>query len=317
MIINKSADPSRDLTTARAFPLSGVGVSATVMTDQIATEKRRRERVVMDRGLARKLGLPRRGQVIINVGGVFAVYNAEQFFDFAEEMSVTIGVEGLARLHGVSLPTTCTLEAFTLSTGVTEAEAEAGGLMYETIADNGSQADFLAIAPHAGDIEPFTHLMAERFYSQMINVHSKSCSYWHAKGYSDDVQQTASERWHVTSVDMYTPQWPMLHTLVDRDFSYGISFHGYSSNTIEIGGSASNAFLTSIKAAIEAVVPGTITVNVTSVGEIEGASTRNILNRLCATTQHTVQLELSYEAREDYRDAIVDAIAPVYAALMP
>ena len=66
-------------------------------------------------------------------------------------------------------------------------------------------------------------------------------SAWLCKGFGDD-NKGASDRWHITSDDINPASFPLLGSLMLRQFFYGVAFHGFARQEAEkdiyIGGRA-------------------------------------------------------------------------------
>ena len=185
------------------------------------------------------------------------------------------------------------------------------GEFVEQLTDNGRHRGLIAIAPHGGDIERHTDEQAERVGKRLA---PKCISVWLCRG----VKQGggAFDRWHITSTDISEESFPKLKTVIGRHFDYAVAFHGWSEDSICIGGSAPPALKLEIKAAVEKAISGSGIVVATSdegtcPGVFNGDDPANIVNRLGAIG---IQLEQSKEARERFGVQIADAVADV---LMP
>jgi phage replication-related protein YjqB (UPF0714/DUF867 family) len=190
----------------------------------------------------------------------------------------------------------------------TEAEAEYKSEFIERLTDNGRNRGLIAIAPHGGNIEPHTDEQAERVGKQLA---CKCVSTWVCKGFKKG--GGAFDRWHITSTDISEESFPKLKTVIGRRFEYAVAFHGWSEDSICIGGSAPPALKREIKEAVErAISDPTIVVATSEEGRCPGAfngdDPRNIVNRLGASG---IQLEQSIEARARYGVRIADAVADV------
>jgi phage replication-related protein YjqB (UPF0714/DUF867 family) len=192
-----------------------------------------------------------------------------------------------------------------------DADAKDYSEFIERLTDNGRHRGLIAIAPHGGDIEPHTDEQAERVGKQLA---SKCVSVWLCKGFKQG--GGAFDRWHITSTDISEESFPKLKTVIGRHFEYAVAFHGFSEDSICIGGSASPALKQEIKMAVESAISGSGIVVATSdegtcPGAFNGDDPRNIVNRLGA---NGIQLEQSKEARTSYGIQIADAVADVIGA---
>jgi phage replication-related protein YjqB (UPF0714/DUF867 family) len=109
--------------------------------------------------------------------------------------------------------------------------------------------DFLVLAPHGGEIEPFTDRQAIALGYSLLREDGKLpeltgkpapddqelakalASTWICRGYGDgdgDAVQSAYARWHVTSADISFLSFPKLRRLEARQhqYEYVVSFHG-------------------------------------------------------------------------------------------
>lgn len=313
----RRCDPNRSVNQARSLPLTGAIIVQTDLPRDTSNLKRIREHLVVDPDFWWKSGLVQKQQVIVekNDGsGLYAAFTIEQRQARSSDLEMTIGVpDGTNRFNSASLPyNNCIIHTHITSVGTRAAVSSSGGYL-ETLQDSSaSQARYIAVAPHGGDIELYTDEMAERFYGLMTASGSRSCTYWHGQGFSNTDLQDAYDRWHITAVDINPISYPILLTITNRDFEYGISFHGQSSASIDVGGGATGSLITDIITAISGAVSGTYVVQAADNAEIDGNDGNNLTNRLCRTTQQTIQLEMGLTARQTHRDQIVDAVVGVF-----
>lgn len=308
-----TVNPARNINTKHDLPLTGASVVASDLPRDTNNTKRLREHLVVDPDLWTKMGLEQKQQIILDKNdgsGMYAVFTVENRQQRSTELEVTIGnPDGVGRFNSSSLPySNCILHTDITSSG-TRAQVSSSGGYFETLQDSSaSQARYVAIAPHGGDIELYTDEMAERFYGLMTQSGSRSCTFWHGQGFSDNLLQSAADRWHITAVDINPISYPTLKTIINRDFEFGVSFHGQDLNRVDVGGGATGSLIANIVTAITTAVSGAYTVVIADDTEILGSDPNNLTNRLCRTTQQTIQLELGIGPRNDYRDQIVDAV---------
>jgi phage replication-related protein YjqB (UPF0714/DUF867 family) len=241
----------------------------------------------------------------------YAVYTVSEVRQENPDTVVRMGLSGRQRLG--------TIEEFagTLTSQVphptfTAAQAEANSEFIERLKDNGRHKGLVAIAPHGGDIELCTDRQAEWVAAQLA---AKAVSAWRCKGWKQP--EGAFARWHITSVDIHPASFPLLRKIATRGFRYAVAFHGFGQDEILIGGGASAGPLKAeIQTAIECAVKDSgIAVRVATPEEgYGGDSPRNIVNRLTAGGANGIQIEQSITAREDYWQAIANAVAQVYRA---
>jgi phage replication-related protein YjqB (UPF0714/DUF867 family) len=191
-----------------------------------------------------------------------------------------------------------------------------GGVsFFELVDDDGKQAYFIAIAPHGGEIEPFTDEQAKDVVTDLTAA-CFPASFWLCKGDGDKIKG-AFERFHITADDLQPACFPLLEPLALRTFCYGVAFHGFDRRPDEadvyIGGAASP----SLKRAIEKALNDlnvSIEVKISTDNDplkFQGFSPENIINRLAIAG---IQLEQSRDAREKYGQRIAGAVAKVFAS---
>lgn len=190
-----------------------------------------------------------------------------------------------------------------------ETNNEYGEFLTET---NTTHTKIVCCAPHGGVIENYTDEQAEWMHSRLANHHSKNSSCWVACGWQDAIG--AFDAWHITSTDISRQSFSLLDQIGDRDFDYAVSFHGFSEDSIMVGGGASSALKTEVKEAIEAAVSGAYDVSVVSSGAYAGVSPDNFVNWLTSGGSGGVQIEQPYGARQNYGQAIAEAVADVFAS---
>jgi phage replication-related protein YjqB (UPF0714/DUF867 family) len=241
----------------------------------------------------------------------YAVYTVSEVRQESPDTVVRMGVRGRQRL-GTSGEFAGTLTSRVPHPTYSTVQAETNSEFIERLKDNGSHNGLVAIAPHGGDIEPYTDRQAERVAARLA---AKAVSAWRCKGWKQP--EGAFERWHITSIDIHPASFPLLQRIANRGFQYAVAFHGFGQNEILIGGgTAAGPLKAEIKGAIERAITGSgIAVRIaTSVEGYGGDSPRNIVNRLTAGGEIGIQIEQSFSARESYGHAIADAVADVYRA---
>ena len=245
-----------------------------------------------------------------------ALYTVSEPRQESPDNIVRMGAAGRQRL-GTSEEFSGTLDSQVprSSSYPTDDQAKAANEFVERLTDNGTHKGLIAIAPHGGQIEPHTDEQAERVAARLA---TKGVSSWRCKGWNQG--GGAHERWHITSTDIHQTSFPLLNKVISRHFTYAVAFHGSSRQDILIGGGPAAAALKStIQKAIEAAIADSnIKVRVAQANSgYEGDSKRNVVNRLTAGGENGIQIEQSSTARQDYGQAIADAVANVYNRKLP
>jgi phage replication-related protein YjqB (UPF0714/DUF867 family) len=240
----------------------------------------------------------------------YAVYTVNEVCQESPDAIVRMGLSGRQRL-GTSEEFAGTLNSRVPHPTFSAVQAEASSEFIEQLKDNDRHKGLVAIAPHGGDIEPYTDQQAEWVAARLA---AKTVSAWRCKGWKQP--EGAFERWHITSIDIHPASFPLLRKIATRGFRYAVAFHGFGQDEILIGGgSAADSLKAEIKDAIEGAVFGAgIAVRIATPEEgYGGDSPRNIVNRLTASGDHGIQIEQSFSARESSWQAIANAVAGVYA----
>ena len=107
------------------------------------------------------------------------------------------------------------LNAQVTAVGLTVSQARCNSEFIEQLDDNGHHRGLIVIAPHGGDIEPYTDEQAEHIGKQLS---SKCVSVWVCKGFKE--HGGAFDRWHITSTDISEESFPKLRTVFGRQFEY-------------------------------------------------------------------------------------------------
>ena len=174
----------------------------------------------------------------------------------------------------------------------------------------------IVLAPHGGNIEPWTDVEAE----YVANRFGDSASLWLCKGFSSrnpngDSNEDATERWHITSTQINPESFPKLKSIIapTPNFEYSIAFHGWTEDSICVGGNPHNPdadlkcdIRGAIMKALEEANPD-IKVHVSPCpdGNFNGDSSDNIVNRLGT---NAIQIEQCKIARTKYHDKIAQAV---------
>lgn len=243
------------------------------------------------------LGVTPGQQIRLLYGGAPAVFTVE----------VTDGTIGLVspggreRLGADGDGFRAELTATVVEPDLDRATAEAEGGFLETLADRGT-TKLAVLAPHGGDVEPWTDLQAGRVGDRL------EATVWNAAGWWPGGD--AFDRWHVTSTAIHPASFPAFGRIVDGDYDHAVSFHGWTESHVGVGGAASRELRATVRDAIAAVVDG-VDVRLTTDESQYGDAPSNVVNRVPAGGG--VQIEQSWHAREAFGDAIADAVADVFA----
>jgi phage baseplate assembly protein W/phage replication-related protein YjqB (UPF0714/DUF867 family) len=244
----------------------------------------------------------------------YGLYTVSEVRPENPDKIVRMGKGGRDRL-GKSDEFEATLDSQVPNATLSDADAECEGEFVERLDndDDGTHTGLIAIAPHGGDIEPYTDQQAERVMSQLAGkgVSSWRCKGWHPKG--------AFEHWHITSTDIHEASFPLLNSVISRGFSYAVAFHGFNDDPekptpydILVGGLA-KTLKEEVKKAIEGVVGLDFKVKIATPDEpFGGDDKRNIVNRLTAGGRNGIQIEQKKGPREKYALPLADAVARVY-----
>ena len=193
-------------------------------------------------------------------------------------------------------------------------EAETRGEFIEILTPDIQNKKLIVIAPHGGEIEPWTDIEAEYVAKQFSpNI----VSLWQCKGFSSEGSADAYERWHITSTEINPESFPKLKSIIapTPNFEYSIAFHGWTEDSICVGGNPANAdttligdIRTAIKVALEKE-NSDIVVNIPPCPrKFNGDRPENIVNRLGI---NGVQIEQCKIARSKYHEVIAGAVADV------
>jgi len=194
------------------------------------------------------------------------------------------------------------------------AEAETLGEFIEHSSSNISNSKLIVIAPHGGEIEPWTDVEAEFVANSFSSV---GAVLWMCKGFSSKDNEDAYERWHITSTEINPESFPKLRTIIQQNlkFDYSVAFHGWKEDFICVGGNPENpdtGLITEVRDAIDDTLEERdpdIAVNIAPCsGDFNGDDPENIVNRLGI---NSVQIEQCKKARRLHHEAIAEAVAKV------
>jgi phage replication-related protein YjqB (UPF0714/DUF867 family) len=190
-----------------------------------------------------------------------------------------------------------------------------GTRFFEIADDDRKQSYFVAIAPHGGEIEEHTDEEAAETARQLIDA-GFPASLWLCKGFGD-AAKGASDRWHITSTDLHPASFPLLQSLMSRQFCYAVAFHGFrrrhNEADVYIGGAASRSLKVTIKEALNDLdLPIKVKISTRQdSAKFQGFSAENITNRLAR--RGGIHLEQSAQARK-YHLEIARAVTHAFVS---
>lgn len=243
----------------------------------------------------------------------FALFTIVEAHDEKPDTIVRLGRLGRARLGPPGPIAGGRVVAMGPHPTLDDREARRRGELVERALDDGKATGLLILAPHGGDIEPYTDTQAEHVAQALAaKGKGKRVAAWRCKGFDPPGSQTARSRWHITSTDIHDASFPKLGRLAMRRFDHALSFHGMARDAVLIGGAGPGELKETLRAEIAAALEGSeIPVVIARPGEDNGGeSGANIVNRYCNKTG--IQIEQSNRARRQYWKQIADAVARVY-----
>ena len=280
----------------------------------------RQEHLSIDATLLERLGIEVGQQVRIILADnedKYAIYTVAEARDEGGN-TVRMGLSGRERLEQED-PFDAYLSLEVVSSSLsTKEEASENNEFVESLRDESSNNDVVAIAPHAGFIERYTEKQSD-YFADTSYLSNYGVSVWNCYGYQSDLG--AYDAWHITSNDINELNFPKLNQIIDRNFKFAVAFHGHRADGYEVilGGNTEYMLSTdkSLKDRIEELIieksDGNIEVIIAEPGHyLGGFSERNIVNRLASQDlggEGGIQIEASMDARRDYRDEIASAVA--------
>lgn len=157
--------------------------------------------------------------------------------------------------------------------------------------------DYLIVAPHGGDLEPYT-------FSQAIKLAERSdCDVW-----ATDVMSRGNtfQNWHYSSNDIDVEKFTYLRDL-EYNYDTVISFHGTKKNEIIIGGREDPNNRRELESLINDKLPDTDTVIADGNTDLNGYHPENIVNRRSDNSQG-IQLEQPFQTRSQNWETIVECV---------
>jgi len=262
--------------------------------------RRQREHASVRPDFAAALGLDVGRQAIIRRDdGRFALYTLTDGTPESAVDVVRMGEDGRGRLGGADEEQFggC-LDSVAVDPDATLDEAKCGEKLLELLDDEDRPDGLIVLAPHGGDIEPFTDDQAEHVRDLLADI-GVSC--WRCRGFRPDGGAVA--RWHITSTDISSASFPRLATVDGRGFRHAVSFHGFATDAdrpdVLVGGAAPDPFKRVVRAVIGAALDGTgLRVEIAGPGDpLGGDEDCNLVNRLTADGRSGIQVEQQPHAR--------------------
>jgi phage replication-related protein YjqB (UPF0714/DUF867 family) len=294
---------------------SRLGVSVRTARDEQPDLRQEGEHCSADADLLARIGRAKGHQVRIYKNPTsFGLYTVSELRSEDPDTIVRMGGVGRNRL-GTEDVFAGVIAAQVPHPDLSERQAEERGEFVERLDDDGGHSGLIVIAPHGGAIEPHTDGQAELVATELKG---KAVSSWRCKGWSQNQDNTAFQRWHITSADIHEASFPRLARVIDRHFVYAVSFHGFDRDQfpglkadVLIGGRGEESLKEQLRGSIQGALKGTaLVVRVARRGEpLNGDEPSNVVNRLAKSGG--IQIEQSREAREHW-DVIAKAVALVY-----
>lgn len=173
----------------------------------------------------------------------------------------------------------------------------------EYLEDSGG-SDLVVTAPHGGRIEYRTDEQSALVADEL------DATDWGCVGFNSG--GGAYDRWHITSTELSPRSFPKLADIADRDFSYGVSFHGFGEDGIAVGGGASRELKRTVCGAIEDATDERYDVYIPEPdGPYAGVSSSNYVNWLTADGDG-IQIEQPLDVRKDDWRAVAEAVVSVF-----
>lgn len=165
-------------------------------------------------------------------------------------------------------------------------------------------SELVTTAPHGGRIEYQTERQSHRVAEQL------DATDWGCIGFNSG--GGAYDRWHITSTELSPRSFPKLDQIADREFTHGVSFHGFGEDGIAVGGGASQDLKQSVCQAIEDATDHRYEVYIPPAGNrYAGTADENYVNWLAADG-NGIQIEQSIDARREDWEVIADAVVSVF-----
>ncbi|NLV12662.1 poly-gamma-glutamate hydrolase family protein [Haloarcula argentinensis] len=179
-------------------------------------------------------------------------------------------------------------------------EAEERGELIETLDMGGSE--YAVLAPHGGQIQPFTGGQVTRLQSEFADTNLTS---WKLQGYGTG---TSFYRWYVPSAELSIICYPRLAELSEQTYDYAVSFNGINEKTIYVGGAASENIRQSVADAIDSALPHDGSPVKLGESHYAADSPQTLVNRVTENQSNGIWIGQPIADRRKYSDLIADAV---------
>lgn len=179
-------------------------------------------------------------------------------------------------------------------------EAKERGELIETLNMGGSE--YAVLAPHGGQIQPFTGGQVTRLRSEFSDA---SVTSWKLQGYGSD---TSFYRWYVPSAELSTICYPRLAELSEQTYDYAVSFNGINEKTIYVGGAAPEDIRQSVADAIDSALPHDGSPVKLGESHYAADSPQTLVNRVTENQSNGIWIGQPIADRRKYSDLIAAAV---------
>jgi phage replication-related protein YjqB (UPF0714/DUF867 family) len=179
-------------------------------------------------------------------------------------------------------------------------EAKERGELIETLNMGGSE--YAVLAPHGGQIQPFTGGQVTRLRSEFSDA---SVTSWKLQGYGSD---TSFYRWYVPSAELSTICYPRLAELSEQTYDYAVSFNGINEKTIYVGGAAPEDIRQSVADSIDSALPHDGSPVKLGESHYAADSPQTLVNRVTENQSNGIWIGQPIADRRKYSDLIAAAV---------
>ena len=180
-------------------------------------------------------------------------------------------------------------------------QAEDEGELVETFVEG--DTDIAVIAPHGGQIQPFTDLQAELMVQEFPDITA-----WMLQGYG---QNTGFYRWFVPSAEISEASYPGLAELSEESYDLAVSFNGITGENIYVGGTADEELRSEIVDAIDEALPHDGSPVMLGENQYAAESSQTLVNRITEDESNGIWIGQPIADRRNSWDLIVEAVGSV------
>jgi phage replication-related protein YjqB (UPF0714/DUF867 family) len=226
-----------------------------------------------------------------------------------DDADIRIGKAGRQRLR-VGPSSVVTARPTVSRTELNRMQACAQGDVCETVWDTG-QDHLLVCAPHGGDIESNTVRVTRRIQQELGSARATA---WFVHAFGNE---SAFERWHITTTEMSPVSYPGLAQVANRSFQYAVSIHTWRGDDILIGGLAEKELRERLADSIRSAIDGVRDI-VTDhdEGKYMATTEQNVVNRLTDDNASGIQIELPELIALQYRGRVAQAVADCFDSVL-